>query len=154
MPYTIIVDATYQTDADTTFEAALNPSEMARAMRGLATYDGLPQRNIRQGETMHVDVTLLRLFHTRNHVMHVERLDRGARIVQSREHNPSIRRWDHRLSVQPSNDGCLWRDMVVVDAGWRSAITARFARFVYTRRHRTRNALRIRSLIQRGDVAP
>lgn len=56
--------------------------------------------------------------------MHVERLDRAARIIQSREHNPAIRRRDHRLSVQPDGDRVRWTDRIVIDAGWRTPVAA------------------------------
>lgn len=149
--YTIIVEATYETNADRLFKDALDVSEMQAAMRGLAVYHGLPHRDISEGETITVDVTMLGIFTTRNHVMHVERLDRADRVVQSREHNDAIRRWDHTLSIQPSASGCVWRDTVVLDAGRWTFVTARFCRFVYMRRHRFRNAGSIRALITPGE---
>jgi hypothetical protein len=152
MIYTIIVEATYPTDANSTFESALDVSEMQEAMRGLAVYKGLPDKPIKQGETMTVDVTMLKIFKTPNHVMHVERLDRGDRIIQSREHNKNIKRWDHTLSIQPIIEGCAWRDLIVLDAGPMTFLTARFCRFVYSRRHRMRQADSIRALIVRGEV--
>ncbi len=150
MIYTVIVEAHYPSDADETFSEALDVSEMEEAMRGLAVYHGLPQRDIVEGETLVVDVTMLKLFTTKNHVMHVERLDRDARIIQSREHNSGIRRWDHLLSIQPTAAGCVWRDTVVLDAGFGTFLAARFCRFVYARRHRMRKAQSIRTLIMRG----
>ncbi|UWR47024.1 hypothetical protein [Phaeobacter inhibens] len=149
--YTIIVEANYASNADDTFEEALDVSEMQDAMRGLAVYHGLPQRPIHEGETLVVDVTMLKLFTTRNHVMHVERLDRAARVIQSRERNDGIQRWDHTLSIQPSATGCVWRDTVILEAGRWSWLTARFCRFVYTRRHRVRQAQSIRALVVAGE---
>lgn len=154
MMYTIIVEAAYSAAADLVFEEALDVSEMQDAMRGLAVYEGLPDRKIAQGETLRVDVTFLKLFKSRDHVMYVERLDRAARLIQSREHNPTIQRWDHTLSIQPATNGCLWRDTVVLEAGMMTWLTARFCRFVYTRRHRMRNANSIRALIVRGNAGP
>lgn len=152
MAYTIVVEAAYSSDADRVFQNALNVSEMRDAMRGLAVYHGLPDRDLQQGETLCVDVTFLGLFTTRNHVMYVERIDHANRVVQSREHNRAFKRWDHTLSIQPASNGCLWRDTVVLDAGWKTAFVSLFCRFVYSRRHRMRNAENIRSLIVRGDV--
>ncbi len=77
------------------------------------------------------------------HVIHVERLDQPARIIQSRESNPSIRRWDHTLSVQPDGARVRWTDSVILDAGWQTFLTARFCAYVYRRRHRHRQALEI-----------
>ena len=151
MLYTVTVAATYAKNADDVFAGALNLSEMKEAMRGLAVYEGLPDSAIAQGDTLCVDVTMFGFLKTRNHTMHVERLDRDARVIQSREHNKGIKRWDHTLSVQPAGEGCLWRDTVVLDAGLMTFLTARFCRFVYTRRHRMRQALDIQTVIARGD---
>lgn len=151
MIYTITVEATYPENADAVFAAALDFGEMQEAMRGLAVYDGLPDRDVKEGETISVDVTMLKVIKTKNHVMHVERLDRAARVIQSREHNPGIKRWDHNLSVQPEKQGCLWRDTIVLEAGPMTFLTARFCRFVYARRHRLRRAMHIKTAIQRGD---
>lgn len=153
MSHTVIVEAHYPADADQTFQQARDITEMQDAMRGLAVYRGLPQRDIAEGDTITVDVTFLKLFTAKNHVMHVERLDQAARVIQSREHSKTMRRWDHMLSVRPCATGCIWRDTVVVDAGVATWLAARFCRFVYMRRHRMRNAQSIRSLVLRGDAA-
>ncbi|MEJ8560854.1 hypothetical protein QTO30_06190 [Yoonia sp. GPGPB17] len=134
------------------FNDALDFSEMQDAMKGLAVYEGLPDRPVQQGDTLYVDVTMFKVLKTRDHCMHVERLDHAARIIQSREHNKGIKRWDHTLSVQPTKDGCLWRDTIVLDAGLMTFLTACFCRFVYARRHRLRKASRIQTSIQRGDT--
>ncbi|MEL7178813.1 MAG: hypothetical protein AAFN63_03195 [Pseudomonadota bacterium] len=152
MIYTITVEASYPADADRLFNEALDFSEMQEAMKGLAVYDGLPDRNVQQGETLCVDVTMFKFFKTRNHTMYVERLDHDTRIIQSREHNKQIKRWDHTLHVQPTDTGCLWRDMIVLDAGFTTFLAARFCRFVYARRRRLRQASRIKATIQRGDL--
>lgn len=154
MPYTIIVEATYEANADRVFEDALDLAEMQEAMRGLAVYEGLPDGPVQQGDTLCVDVTLLKVFKTRDHYMYIERLDRDARILQSREHNPSIKRWDHTLSVQPSIEGCMWRDTIVLDAGAMTLLTARFCRFMYCRRHRLRQSKTINARIVRGETGP
>jgi len=151
MPHTITVEATYSSDADTVFAAALNPAEMKEAMRGIAVYEGLPDHDIAEGDTITVDVTMFGFLKTRGHHMYVERLDHAARLIQSREQNSGIRRWDHTLTVEPHGSGCLWRDRVVLDAGLLTFLTARFCSFVYTRRHRTRQAQSITAQIRRGE---
>ncbi len=149
MPYAVTIEARYPRDADTVFAEALQFSELAEAMRGLAAYDGLPEGEAYEGQTCTVDVTLFGVFRNPGHMMHVERLDRAARVLQSREHNPSVRRWDHTLSVQPEGDGCLWTDRILVDAARAAWATAHFARFVYARRHRHRAAQSIAKSLRR-----
>ncbi len=149
MPWEITIEARYERDADTVFAEALNFAELRDAMRGLAIYEGLPEGEAHEGMTAVVDVTLFGVFRNPGHTMHVERLDRAARVLQSREHNASVSRWDHTLSIQPAGDGCLWTDRVVIDAPRNAWATARFARYVYARRHRHRGALSIAKAMRR-----
>ena len=143
MPYEVTITARYPRDADAVFSEACWFDELAEAMRGIARYDGLPDGEAREGETYVVDVTLFGILKNPGHVMHVERLDRSARVLQSREHNASVTRWDHTLSVQPEGEGCLWTDRIIIDADRMAWGTARFAAFVYSRRHKSRRAVSI-----------
>ncbi|MBK8273570.1 MAG: hypothetical protein IPK89_11955 [Sphingomonadales bacterium] len=137
----VVVTAHYAADPDAVFQSALRFSEMADAMRGIATYSGLPASDTaREGERITVDVTFWGLFTQRGHVMFIERLDPQARIIQRRESGNGISRWDHTLSVQPDGSRACWTDTVIIEAGWRTWFIARFAAFIYTRRHRHRKA--------------
>jgi hypothetical protein len=141
---TVEITARYPADPDAVFQSALRFSEMTEAMAGIATYKGLPiSDTAHEGETIIVDVTFWGVFKQRGHRMFIERLDPQARIIQSRESGNGIKRWDHTLSVEPDGAGALWTDTVVIDAGWRTPFVARFAAFVYVRRHRHRKALSI-----------
>lgn len=144
-PCVVDVVATYEESADQVFEGALRFSEMTEAMSGLAVYKGLPDEAVQEGATYVVDVTFWKLFTVKGHIMHIELLDRAGRILQSREHAPGIRRWDHTLSVQPRDGRTEWRDTVLIDAGWRTPFMARFATYLYRRRHKHRQALSITS---------
>lgn len=149
MPTIVEISALYNADAETVFTEALHFDEMTEAMSGLATYVGLPEREVVEGETLVVDITIWKVFKNTGHVMHVEKLDRENRILQSREHNNSLARWDHTLSVQPRGGQAIWLDVVVVDAGWRTHLVALFAAYVYKRRHRHRQALNISRRIKK-----
>lgn len=141
MAKTVTITALYDADPDALFASALCFSEMADAMAGLATYSGLPASDTaEEGDTIVVDVTLWGLFTQKGHTMFIERLDREARIIQSRESGAGIKRWDHRLSIQPEGPLACWTDTIVIDAGWRTAIVSRFAAYMYARRHRHRRA--------------
>ena len=145
----ITVTARYPTDADATFAEAIHFSEMVEAMRGIATYTGLPDDVVREGETYVVDITLFGVMKNPGHTMYVETLDRQSRVIQSREHNAQVTRWDHHLSIQPHGNGCLWTDTVVIEAPRMEWFTARFAAFVYTRRHKHRGAEALQTLVKR-----
>lgn len=145
----VVVEALYRGDADQIFDNALNTQELADAMKGLAQYDGLPSGPVAQGDTYTVHVTLWGVLTVRDHVMHLETLNRADRWLQSRERSPQIDRWDHHLSVQPDGDMVRWTDSIVVDAGWRTFGAARFASFVYQRRHRYRKSLGVTARLEK-----
>lgn len=150
MSYRVTITATYARDADTVFAEACVFGEMIEAMRGIARYAGLPEGAAQEGETYVVDVTLFGVIKNPGHTMYVERLDPEARYIQSREHNASVSRWDHNLSVQPNpGGGAIWTDTVIIDAPKMAWATARFAQFVYRRRHKKRRALTLHSTIER-----
>ncbi len=152
MAMIVQLKAHYDADPDVVFSAALRFSEMTEAMRGIATYQGLPASDIAaQGDTITVDVTFWGILKQRGHKMFIERLDPEARIIQSRESGNGITRWDHTLSVQPDGRRACWTDTIVIEAGWRTPIIARFAAFVYQRRHRHRKALSLSCQISRED---
>lgn len=144
MPALVIVTALYDADPDETFDAALHFDELLDAMSGLAVYEGLAPGTIaEEGKTYTVNVTFWGLLKMTGHVMHVESLDVPNRILQSRETSNGIKRWDHNLSVHPEGAKARWVDSILIDAGWQTPFMARFARFVYTRRHKHRQALEI-----------
>lgn len=144
MPVLVKITALYDGDADEIFRGATEFSEMQDAMSGFAVYEGLPDEAAAEGETYTVDVTIWGVIKNPQHVMHVEKLDFENRVLQSREHDKMISRWDHNLSVQPVEGGrARWVDAVVIDAGWRTGFVARFAAYVYRRRHKHRKALSI-----------
>lgn len=66
-----------------------------------------------------------------------ERIDPAAREMQTREHDPLIRRWDHRIAVEPTGAGaCRYTDDVEVEAGLLTLPVWLFAQWFY--RHRQR----------------
>ncbi|MEO1015869.1 MAG: hypothetical protein AAFX08_11845 [Pseudomonadota bacterium] len=146
----VTVTADYKDDADDLFASALDFREMTDAMKGIAVYEGGPDGPVAEGMTFSVDVAMFGVMKTNGHAMHVETLDRPNRILQSREHSPAVKRWDHRLTIDQDGDVARWTDRIEIDAGWRTFGAARFARFIYAYRHRRRGALTIAKTVERA----
>ena len=67
----------------------------------------------------------------------LERIDWAAREIQSRERDPLIRRWDHRVRVWPAGEGrARYSDEIAVEAGWLTSLAWLFAQGFYRHRHR------------------
>ena len=143
MAAAIRIEAAYAEDPDAVFRSAVRYDELAEAMQGIAAYEGLPPGEAQEGQTFDVTVTFWGWMKNPPHTIHVETRDDAARLLQSREHGGWIKRWDHRLQVLPDERGARWVDEIVIDGGWRTFTAAMFARYVYTTRHKARNALEI-----------
>jgi hypothetical protein len=80
-------------------------------------------------------------------VLHWENIDAAAREMQTREYDPLIRRWDHRIHVEPVDGGsCSYTDDVEIDAGVLTLPVWLFAQLFY--RHRQRRWKRVAKRLQ------
>jgi hypothetical protein len=69
--------------------------------------------------------------------LHWERIDDAAREIQTREHDAMIRRWDHRIHIEPAGDGqCRYTDDIEIEAGLLTPLVWLYAQGFY--RHRQR----------------
>lgn len=150
MPKLVTVEAIHRQDPDRLFSGALDFAEVEEAMAGFATYEGVPQEEVFIGQTFDVRVTFWGWYKNPPHTIYVEQLDRQNRLIQSREHckRNGINRWDHKLQIFPDAQGARWRDEITIDAGYRTFAVAHFARYVYSRRHKSRQALSINTSIK------
>ena len=66
-----------------------------------------------------------------------ERIDQAQREIQTREHDPLIRRWDHLIRVRAADSGqTRYIDEIHIDAGLLTVAVWLFAHWFY--RHRQR----------------
>jgi hypothetical protein len=66
-----------------------------------------------------------------------ERIDQKAQKIQTREHDPLVRRWDHVIRVAAAGDGrTRYSDEIEIDAGALTLPVWLFAQWFY--RHRQR----------------
>ena len=87
------------------------------------------------GESLDCRSYLLGMIPLGRRHLHFERIDDGAREIQSRESDPLVARWDHLIRITPLGPNrCLYRDEIVIEAGCRTGIVAWFAERLY--RHR------------------
>lgn len=150
MSHVITIRARYPGDANEIFARALSFQKLRGAMQGLAVYDGLPKTGkLQEGETYNTDIWFWGLLPVRNHTIHVAQLDPIHRRLETEEKHAGIRCWRHGLSVAPAGEGCLWSDRIEIDAGLSTPLVARFAKHVYTRRHRAQGASDIQSHLNR-----
>lgn len=69
----------------------------------------------------------------------------GGVALRDNGHSALIRRWDHRITLEPVGSQTRYTDHLTLDAGWRTLPVWLFAQVFY--RHRQR---RWRALVRRG----
>ncbi|MGR3436872.1 MAG: SRPBCC family protein [Shimia sp.] len=139
----VVLAHDYDAPPGAVWALAVDFAALARAMRGLVTFRGLPEGRIRAGQVIEAEARLLGVSPWRPHRMEVEVCDDAAMTFQSRESGPGLRRWDHRLTVASHGTGARLSDVVEVEADrpWQTPILARWARIAYRRRHAARRAM-------------
>lgn len=135
----------YAAGADALFAKAADWADLKRVMEGAAVYRGLPDGPVVEGEEIEVDITWFGFLPGGVHHIRVARVDPEARRIEFRESNSTASRWDHDLTVAEEGKGAAWTDAVTLEAGWKTFLIARFASWMYRRRHRRRGALDIES---------
>ena len=137
----ISIRANYLSDPDAVFANACSFERLRGAMRGLATYHGLPERgDMIEGQTYRTDIWFWRLLPVRNHIIKVERLSIADRLIQTSEAHAGVSTWTHQVKVDQLNDHAIWVDQIRIKAGSQTPFVARFARYVYLRRHHAQGA--------------
>lgn len=90
-----------------------------------------------EGTTIHVRSYLFGLIPLGRRTITFDRVDSAAGDIDSREHDPLVRRWDHQVRVRPAANGrTVYRDEVIVEAGLLTPLVWLFAQCLY--RHRQR----------------
>jgi hypothetical protein len=91
----------------------------------------------RHGETVRMKPFLFGIVPLGVRQLYWEQIDNESRCMQTREHDPLIRRWDHRIAVVPvAARSCRYTDDVEIDAGVLTVPVWLFAQWFY--RHRQR----------------
>jgi hypothetical protein len=112
--------------------------EVARPLVTFAAVDGepLPERWA-QGEVVRVRSYLLGVIPLGTRSLAIESVDEKRREIQTRERDPLIRRWDHRISIAPLGEQtCLYADEVEIAAGALTPLVWLFAQAFFRHRHR------------------
>jgi ligand-binding SRPBCC domain-containing protein len=103
-----------------------------------------------EGATVRCKSYLFGLIPLGTRTLHLERVDSGTREIQSREHDPLIRKWDHLVRVQKTTNGrTLYSDDIEIEAGWLTVLVWLFASWFY--RHRQRNWRRVAKRLMAGS---
>ncbi|MEO0817062.1 MAG: SRPBCC family protein [Pseudomonadota bacterium] len=112
---------------------------LAESMEGAITYEGLPDGEPALGQPYTVRLKRWGWLPMGQWTMTVVERDDTNFVMRSEEHGGPVRRYKHRLTVEPlSGDTCRYTDQCDVDAGWLTPLIAPQFRKMYERRHELR----------------
>jgi hypothetical protein len=112
--------------------------------------ESLPERWI-AGMTVRCRSYLFGLIPLVERTLFFDRVDRELLVIETREHDWLVRRWDHIIRVQPLDAGrCRYSDEVEIDAGLLTPAVWLFAYLFY--KHRQRRWHTVAKRLQAGHL--
>lgn len=139
MSRTVILRHDYATSAQEVWRVATDFACFAQAMKGVATFEGMPETGrLQKGQKLAVKVRLFGRLPPMDYHMEVVELDNEHHRFKSIEHGGNVRRWEHTLTVSETEDGACLTDHIVIDAGLATPMMTFWAKFVYKKRHAPR----------------
>lgn len=153
VPTQVLVAAHYPDAADALFDRARNFADLIEATRKISNYEGLPETEMEEGATYNTNIRILGLVRCNDYRIKVNKVCHASRRVETVESNNVVRLWSHHLQIKPMQDGAIWIDRVILDAGAMTPIVSRYARFMYQHRHRSRNGRVIHATLSKSSRA-
>ncbi|MEL7282754.1 MAG: SRPBCC family protein [Pseudomonadota bacterium] len=133
----------YAFPAQTVWHVATDLDHLQTVTEGFLAFRDLPSGTISEGQTLDVQVSLMRLLPYQPYRMQVLHVDDTQMSFASEEQGVGVKVWRHSLQVFPTGTGAQIREAIEIDAGWKTPFFLDWARFMYRRRHPRRvNILR------------
>ena len=104
-------------------------------MRGLLSFEGLPEGSLHGGQVVDVKVSMFGGLPAQPYRMELIAFDPKNLTFTSKEVGMGVKHWQHRLRIVPHANGAELIDENEIEAGWRTGMIAAWARFMYARRH-------------------
>jgi len=139
----VTIKGRYLESADQLFECAC----LAEKVPGP---DGSSTDRLQKGGIYYTAMAVGGYFKFRKHQVEVRMICPAARIIESKETDGAMRLWRHRLHIKPMNGGAVWVDRIIIDAGIFTPILARYAKFIYKKRHKRRNVIAVETFVSRS----
>lgn len=136
---TVVVAGRYDRGPDDLFAETRDFGALKRVMTGLATYPGLADVIVSEGDVLTFDVHFANGTVVTGHRVEVALVDETARRILFDERNEVVAVWRHLIEIEAEpSGGARWTDRIEIDAGDRTAEVAAQATEMYRYRHGAR----------------
>ncbi len=135
---TVVVHTDYPVSTERLWEVAIDYGALARVMKGLVSFEGLPAGSAQAGKKLNVSVSLLGLLPKSPYVIEVLTCDSDAMIMKTVEYGSGVKSWRHTMTVSETPEGSRLTDRIQIEAGILTWPAAMFARYIYRARKEPR----------------
>lgn len=150
MPVELLVKGCYTSTADALFERACNFSDLIEASRRISKYPDLPAVQMQEGKVYKTDITVLGIFKFPDYQISIDKICPNSRVLETSELCDTVRFWRRRLQIKETVSGATWIDRIVIDAGAKTSIVSRYAKYIYEQQHRNRQAVSVEATLCRS----
>lgn len=136
---TVVVTSELEASAEVVWPALTTPHAFVHVAAPILRYPVAERidRPWHVGDEVEGWLFLMGVLPVARHRIRVESIDEASGVIVSEEGGGLIRRWRHRLTLEPVDaHRCRYEDRVEIDAGPLTRLVAAFATAFYRHRHR------------------
>ena len=142
MTLRVRVERIYEVDAEKLWATCVSYTCLSETMASILVYDGLPEGELLEGQSVEVKITHIRVIPEMNWFIDVIERDDVRHILRTSERGGAIRSYLHTFTVDSIGEGCSRLvDEIVFDAGWQSIPMWFWIRHMYKARDKPRRRL-------------
>ncbi|MCV0424967.1 MAG: hypothetical protein K5905_05825 [Roseibium sp.] len=135
---TITVVNDYPVSADRLWALAVDYDALGKVMKGIVSFEGLPNGRAHAGQKLDVRISLFDKFPKQEYYIEILECNDRERVLTSNEKGAGVKHWLHKLQILETETGSRLIDKIEIDAGWLTPIFAIWARYLYSARHKPR----------------
>lgn len=128
----------YPASADALWDLVIDYDALHEVMKGIITFDGLPNGRAQTGHKIDLMVSLFGRLPKQPYHMEILECDDQRRVMRSSEKGAGVKSWLHTLSVEPTPEGSRLVESINIQAGLLTPLFAAWAGYLYRARHKPR----------------
>lgn len=134
-------DYFYDADPSRVWALVTDCDALGYVCKPYLTFEGLPQGQIFEGQSVTVKVRLFGKLPPQDYEMNVVACDNEAMTFLSHEVGSGVKSWVHRLWLESTKGGTHLHEEIDIDAGLMTPVFALWARLLYRNRNPRRAKL-------------
>lgn len=137
---TVTLEHFYPANPKDVWGLAIDLDAFHEIMDHMITFEGLPSGKIFKGQSIDVKTSLFGKLPKQPYHMEVVECDHDQMMFLSSERGSGVKKWQHRLTIVPHEDGALLTDRIEIEANIKllTPLFALWAKHMYEARHQPR----------------